>query len=117
MKTLQETFDIVLAHARKQKCHSRDSAGICRYRQDGKMCFAGPLIPDDKYDPSFETHAVWTMHGKAQNKVSILIEDEGHNVDFVGKLQDIHDGHEVEEWEKAFQDLAIRFNLIYTAQL
>lgn len=55
---LQMVFDEVLKHLLKQgRCHERRSpggAGGCRYRSGGKMCAAGFLISDEKYQQCFE---------------------------------------------------------------
>jgi hypothetical protein len=54
-------FDKMVAHLREQKAFSAQSPNsmACSYRgAGGTKCAIGALIPDDKYDPDFEGHAV-----------------------------------------------------------
>lgn len=109
MPTKQETFDIVVAHLRKQGRKSSSEAGYCVYRGVGSMsCAAGCLIPDEKYSPAMEKkYATETM-------VRAVLKSEGHCIGLVRALQLIHDEHEVKHWEREFSILATRCKLVYT---
>jgi hypothetical protein len=103
--THQETFNIVVAHARRQGCRAI-VGGQCAYRAPGgKSCFAGCLIPDDKYQKPMEgrpaTHPL----------VADVLRDAGHDPDFVMSLQAIHDVCPPEDWEKRLQATAKQYNL------
>ncbi len=113
MSTKQETYNIVVEHARKQGCKSEkvDETGSrnCRYRLDGLKCFIGALIPDNRYDPKMENKAV------TSNIISDLLVDLGHDLDLCRILQSIHDAYDIEEWEDEFREIAKMYDLVYTA--
>ena len=129
MPTKQETFDTVVAHARKQKCQAYDKGkGVwCCYRtEDGKKCFAGCLIPDELYDPEMEGGAVGVSLGdgnyrtglvvstSSQTKlVSDTIESLGYDCGFVYELQKAHDQWLPADWEDQFARLAAKHGLTY----
>lgn len=124
MPTLQETFDRVISHLRKQgkksfgnfpSAVSKASTAGCMYRgPEGLMCAAGCLIPDDKYSPEFEGCSV-SQHGP--NSVCDLMRELGHDLGLVQQLQFVHDKHGVEEWEDRFQRVAALFKLNCTSPI
>lgn len=119
--TNQETFDIVLAHARKQQSKSmalfthRADYETCAYRgNDGKMCFVGVLIPDSEYDVSLEGEAI-CVQGNAVSRLALRL---GYSdIGFLRRLQGIHDCYGVEQWESRFKLLANEHDLIYQEPL
>lgn len=86
MYTKQETFDRVLAHMKKQGGPSLlPMSTTCAYRGvGGRMCAAGCLIPDDRYERRFETRRTDEL---VREKESWF----GHDKYFVGVLQHAHD--------------------------
>ena len=123
MPSNQETFDIVVAHLRRQgsKAQSRDpTSGLitCLYRApDGKRCAAGCLIPDERYEPALELSAVGgtsEANKYSSNDVTLLIEQLGHDIELVGALQSVHDNSEASDWESKLEQLAADFGLRYT---
>lgn len=113
MISLQETFDTVIAHLRKQGCAARYQ-GSCKYREpySEKKCAAGCLIPDDKYDPHYEGMSVKGGDG-ATTPVGKLIASLGHDIDFVYELQTVHDHTGPKFWEREFKRIADHRGLIY----
>lgn len=119
MPTLQETFDIVVAHARKQGCKSMDG-GICLYRgPNGLKCWAGILIPDEEYVPEME-HMSISQIGLART----CILNQGHDIALVEELQRCHDDfredggpldlcRDLANWEKGFALVADKWGLQY----
>lgn len=106
--TKQDTYDIVVAHLRQQGRKSEISHGKCKYRgPNGTKCAAGCLIPDDKYQLRMEGQTVWS------GELEPLMEELGHDIGLVSKLQGIHDYNKVEEWEREFLQLAIEHELKY----
>lgn len=116
MKSLQETFDAVVKHARTQKekaVTGSSYAGLdtCKYRleRDGKIlkCFAGALIPDEDYTGE--------MEGKVATDypVARILEKEGHNPNDVRELQKIHDYYAIGDWESEFKRFAEERGLTY----
>jgi hypothetical protein len=118
MATKQETFDTVVAHLRKQGCKARNDKAECCYRTgDGKMCAAGCLIPDAKYDPKMEKHGVPTNAQNASSAnvlIAKALESEGHDLLLVRDLQGVHDNREVSDWECYFESTAEDHGLTYT---
>ena len=62
LPSAQEVFDLVVEHLFKQGRPAYDGNQGCRYRtHDGLRCAVGVLIPDDLYDPAFETNIAATV--------------------------------------------------------
>ena len=110
---MQEVFDTVVAHARKQKARAIDpKSHMCAYRTpDGKKCFIGVLIPDSKYNPRIENKGVFAEDIKALLPFSLNAKEHK----FLGDLQQIHDSYVVEEWEEKFEEVADEWGLSYSA--
>jgi hypothetical protein len=107
--TQQETFNTIVKHLRKQG-KKANIDGCCKYRLETPegvlMCAAGCLIPDEKYEPSFEGKLVTTCP-----KLKEILSDLGHDTYIIRSLQGIHDEHEVEDWEKEFSAVASNYKL------
>jgi hypothetical protein len=96
--TRQETFDLVVAHAKTMdEPASVQGTGAgrhntwCEYRtKDGRKCFAGALIPDELYHPGMENHAA-DDYESGKIMVADVLEDLGYEPKFVVCLQAIHD--------------------------
>ncbi len=117
MIPLQETFDTVVAHLRKQnaKAQVTDENGndCCKYlTEDGRMCAAGCLIKPEDYNESFEGKAVLNFAG-ATTEVGELLNSYGHNLKLLRRLQQTHDSYPVEKWESIFEQTASDLNLTY----
>ena len=77
----------------------------CVYRSpDGCKCAIGWLIPDDKYDPSFERSS-YTL----ASKISFLTE-KYDDISFLGSLQLAHDN-------AAYTDNFLEYFIIYMEEL
>lgn len=115
----QETFDLVVAHARKQGCKAevvldRNGGTECLYRgPGGTRCFVGCLIPDNRYEEDMEGDAVGSDE-HSFGPVAQLMESLGHDVKLLEVCQEIHDNDDVENWEGRFESLAESFGLNYT---
>jgi hypothetical protein len=65
--TLQEAFDAMVNHLRRQGKPSQmvidDGRLVCAYRgDDGCACAVGALIPDDQYNPTLERHSLSSIY-------------------------------------------------------
>ena len=81
---------------------------------DGKSCAAGCLIPDDRYQPSFEYTVVGgteAIHNNRANAVTLLMEELGHDINLVQALQSVHDDAEVALWEGRLKQIAEDFGV------
>lgn len=104
--TRLETFRIVRDHLLNQ--NKRSVIGvICQYRgPDGTKCAAGCLIRDDQYLPEMEgLYCNCEMIGK-------IIRDNGHDPDFVHRLQSIHDEIPVDVWPYVLQKIEDELNVL-----
>ncbi len=100
---VREILSIVKAHLLKQNCKSTDNTGRCRYRgPDGMQCAAGCLIPDSLY---LETMEGKMFNSKEFKEVAAFHGWTAKECDFVRKLQRIHDGVAVREWEAKLCEL------------
>jgi hypothetical protein len=113
----QTLFDTCLTHMRQQGQRATSARGYCRYRNDtGLKCAIGALIPDDKYHPNFEMHAV---HDRL---VALAAGLTSNQIDLAKAIQrNMHDdifdrsGDFFVQLENAAYHVARHFNLEYSA--
>lgn len=121
---LQEQFDFVVNHLRKQGRISLSANGACNYRgHSGLRCAAGALIPDSVYDCKMERKD-WSLVAEEYKEVLPQYLTEPDSVALVQALQEIHDNEcnvdtDTEKFihknlEKEFKTLACTFGLKYT---
>ena len=111
--TPQETFDRVVAHLRAQGIKSMDKNG-CMYRgPNGTSCAVGCLIEDSEFSPILERRTINGLLSANDTPLTIKERLIPHHI-LLQWLQNAHDNYDVEDWEKRFQSVAERFNLIYT---
>lgn len=114
--TLQELFNIVSAHLLKQGKMSLNADGLCAYRgENGLMCAAGILIPDEAYRPNMETLRWSTLVDRH------LIENKFRNE--INELQNIHDsglhkdpGETLIQWKAKLIEFAKAYNLTHVIE-
>jgi hypothetical protein len=105
-RSLQETFDYVVNHLRKQGKQSLYGRN-CAYRgENGLKCAVGVLIPDELYSVKFEGMKVCSPFLE-----SLLV---GYNIYLLVALQELHDCSSVEKWEAGFKRIAEQFYIIYS---
>lgn len=112
---MQETFDAMVWHMRKQGRRSvaKNKYGTlrCRYRtSNGDMCPVGYLIPDDEYLSCFEGKGV------TFDPIFSVLTKYGHNISLCVSMQIVHDQHEPKEWEREFAKVAKNYGLKYKRQ-
>jgi hypothetical protein len=107
--TRQEVFDQAAAHLLRQNAKSRfGDVGACAYRGDnGLMCAAGCFISDDEYREEMDNYGDGADWGINLNKG--LVPDA--HCGLISELQDVHDSHEVHNWENALIKMAEREGL------
>lgn len=117
MLTVQEVFDKVVTHLRKQGRKSRSDDAVasgnpygCLYRGVDEigptMCGAGCLIEDEYYHPSLEGKGC-TSDDVSKALIKSGVDMSSDNiVCVVNYLQDNHDGTLVESWEDNFKMIA-----------
>ena len=112
---LQEIFETVVAHLRKQNAKAQmPHRNACYYREEsGKMCAVGCLIRDDLYHSGLEYQAVYNYDVRAvlAKSLGVTEEDIDENIKFFSTLQRIHDSDPVHSWEERFQDFASYYSL------
>jgi hypothetical protein len=117
----QQLFDTVVNHLRKQGAKSiaynedgtpkygNTGSVMCLYRStDGKKCAAGAAITDEQYKLEMEGKNIRAIINKF-NLTSLSQQEK-----LLSHLQDVHDFHEVPQWEELFEDIARQFQLTYT---
>ncbi len=137
--SLQEVFDTVVSHLRKQGEKSDQSYMFdeedlsimdhqCLYRTPGNLkCAVGCLIPDDIYSEDMESTFAYKLlrdYPKFSSQFdpslfrysSSTFYPKGDGIEsLLGKVQDVHDDNPVSEWEKGFKLVAEEFDLNYTS--
>lgn len=106
-EVLQQQFNKVYIHLMTQGKRSVSEDGkYCRYRgDDGLMCAAGIMIPDEKYTPDMECIPWICICESSKEAEGWLDKDLGH------QLQNIHDRFPVYEWDSHLKNLATRLGL------
>lgn len=125
----QGTFDRVAAHLLTQMQQSRSDLGACAYRgQKGRMCGIGCLIPNELYSRSLENKAVNSRVAGHDLTGAIACTEAPHEetmpvmkvlrlagvvagLNFLRKLQIIHDSHPPSDWAAELIDVANTFGL------
>lgn len=116
MRTRQEIFDIVSAHLLTQNEKSvvvaHNGVSQCKYRGPrGLKCAIGVLIPDEKYDPSWEGRS---MHAPdivfSLTRACGIRPDDGS---FASSLQQIHDSYDVCAWRDQLKLFSSSWNLAW----
>lgn len=114
-QTQQETFNKVVAFARKQNKRCQELDGSCRYRgSNGERCFVGALIPDDLYSSDMEGATAKDIIADYKGVGVALLPsdiDREDGIDFFTSMQAIHDQSSASEWEDHFVEFAARNNL------
>ena len=115
--SLQEVFNAMLDHLRKQGCKSvviaDNDRRFCMYRHpDGLKCAVGIFIADNEYTSSFEQRSA----------EEVLKDHLGRSVSpalcyLLSEAQNIHDNCAVHEWERAFETLASYTNCEFQTDL
>lgn len=89
----QQVFDTVVAHLRKQGKQAVNNDSKCVLRApDGSKCAVGCLIPDNQYDPSFESHpleAVVVLVPRLRKMSVALLCDLQDAHDFYGGIETV----------------------------
>lgn len=79
---------------------------VCAYRgANGNKCFVGHMIKDEFYSKDLEDRNIYSVEVKNSIKKShpdILFADM--ELQLLSEFQNIHDGYDVRNWEKAFGD-------------
>ena len=109
----QEVFDTVATHLLKQNMRAIDMEGSCVYRShDGLKCAVGCLIPDDIYEPGFESlgeivvvieNCKELLADKASDWVT---ENLAPHFELLDDLQRVHDSDRPEAWPMALNRVA-----------
>lgn len=111
----QEIFETVARHLFAQGRPAYDLSDGCLYRgPNGTKCAVGCLIPDDRYDPAMEHHAVQDLSREAFN----LPEIKDHE-DLLASLQNVHDASSNcidHDRTKGFDPEKLRWALIHVAK-
>jgi hypothetical protein len=116
--TKQEIFNKVYAHLLKQGvksemllCAENPVVKVmqCAYRgENGTMCAAGCLIPDELYRPSMESRTVVAEEVAVALHNAGVVQELGvyqcgqyrsDDLVFIHSLQTVHDDHEPEDWK------------------
>ncbi len=107
MNARQRLFDLVVPHAAKME-KSENESGICRYRgPEGRKCFIGVGIPDDKYTPDMELRGCTKWAFEAAGL------DLSLDVPWGRQLQRTHDHNPPEAWERLLRKFAKEWKMTW----
>jgi hypothetical protein len=116
----QEIFDKVASHLITQGVQAtyrphpkqREAYSNCAYRGDnGTMCAAGCLIPDEEYNPEFEGLDWGEVGVEIPSLASLTFEDH----DLISSLQSVHDNesnwHNIDILKEKLRNVAHMYTL------
>jgi hypothetical protein len=114
VQSLQVLFDEVVDAVRRQGyVKSEGARESCMYHgENGARCPVGLLIPAADYRPEFEGLTVGDLHGKGL----FFTELPPAELALLTMFQGIHDDDFPEDWEAAFEALALQLGLDYRRQ-
>ena len=101
--TLQEQFDKMVNHLRKQGERSINDSDGCMYRgNNGLMCAVGCLIPDDIYTVDMEGQPADYVINKYYLDLDMTL---------CNNMQYVHDHYGPDKWEEFFEKVAKELDL------
>lgn len=90
MKSDQETFNDVSIRILKQgKLSFKNNRCFYWDKENNTKCAAGVLIPEYRYENSFDIKATAALANEWP--IEAILEEEGYDAHFCAKLQDVHD--------------------------
>lgn len=108
--TAQEALDMVTTHLLRQGAKAISEHGKCSYRtSDGKKCAVGALIPDEMYDPAFDTNDTGVRALRLFGKP--LFADELFPL--LMNLQHLHDTGLLTQWPVGLRQIAAAHGLTF----
>lgn len=112
--TAQQIFNRVVKHLRKQGHKALGPDGLCVYlASNGDKCAAGCLISKKEYSRSME-HKVFSYALSLFGPSSLKQKVKGQ-LNLIASLQNVHDTHHPDDWEKELQKVALMYKVKYTA--
>lgn len=115
----QEIFNRIAVHLLSQKDRSVDDSVDdyqCVYRGPGGIkCAIGCLITDDAYTDKLENNNIYDY--KVQSaliKSGVIDRADASVIDFLARMQEIHDDTDVVDWKRALIALAKKFKLDFS---
>lgn len=108
---LQEIFNKIYLHAqKKQPSFINGQYGRCAYRgPNGAMCFIGCCIPDERYDPKFDSNFIG-LH-EVLHELPDVLATNNVRYDQIRALQLIHDQHPPCDWNTLLKEFANTYEL------
>ncbi len=111
LTTMQEVFDVVVAHLLTQNRQSLNYEGSCAYRgENGLKCAVGVLIADECYSPTLENRLV-SSPLVVEALACSGVEAEGELMNLLTALQWIHDDRQPGNWDYELSRVAETFKL------
>lgn len=110
---LQNIFNHVVTFQRKQGIKAVNAiGGICRYKTTlGLKCAAGCTIPEEDYSPEFEGASIKVGNYTCAVGNYFNSHYSPDEVEFICKLQKVHDHAEISRWERDWENLADLYHL------
>ena len=116
--TMQQTFDKVVTHLLTQGRRASSAKYGCAYRAgDNLSCAVGCLISDEAYTPELEGSNVGAdivreaMIASGLDLFDLVDIHIARCDTFYGRLQEIHDHHDVDGWADRLREFAVGRNL------
>lgn len=119
--TKQALFNKVAQHLLTQQKKAATRSGTCMYRtQTGLSCAIGCLIPDNKYDKSFEGVGIddtfWDCEEDLEfvrdmRKIMRAAGLVKAQTKLASELQNVHDFYSVKQWPQELERVAEEFGL------
>lgn len=105
MHSKQRTFDLIVAHLRKQRVPALRKVTLL----NGFRTVGTSLLPNHLYNPEFEGLRTSSDNRRLLDVLHIL----GHDIELVQDFEIVHDTVSPNYWERHFRQIAAKHKLTY----
>lgn len=110
-KTDQELFNVMVAHLRAQGTTAITDCISAYHGEDGRRCPVGAIIPDDLYSQRMEGKDITQLAKASWVDPELNMMFRWHH-NLLNAMQLVHDTMLPEVWERQFQFIAAKYNLL-----
>ena len=111
--SLKAIFAKVSKHLIKQNAKSTDSDGDCVFRNyQGQSCAIGCLIPEDRYESSFEGELLEEdedLQHVLKHAIGVNPKKRAAKIELLQALMAVHDRFEPDEWKTELATVKAEF--------
>lgn len=115
---IQEIFDTIAKHLLTQNAQAINLNERCVYwnKETGNKCVVGCMIPEENYDPKFESTNIACLFQNYSNLMDTIFKviskvDKSDKISLLIRLQGMHDKTPASMWKGELEHIALNFEL------